>query len=259
MRTLRRSLKIAFVLLLAACGTHPAERNNAGNWHSGRGEYEQAIQAYRAAQVAEPDNAVLYFNAAAALGGSGDIEAAVSSLDQAIARGDDALAASAFHNLGNLYFQQNDYANAIDAYQEALLRNPSDNDTRYNLELALLRSQMVTPTAIEMQTDPDMADAETSITPTNNPAGPENPTPTPTPGVYNNIAQEGGTPQVVEGFKGTERALTITPMIGQTPTPTRSPEEIDRLLKPIENDVRTMEDFLGITATPGEPASGKDW
>ncbi|MBP6459723.1 MAG: tetratricopeptide repeat protein [Crocinitomicaceae bacterium] len=41
------------------------------------------------------------------------------------------------HNLGNSYYQKQEYSKAIDAYKDALRKNPNDNETRYNLALAL--------------------------------------------------------------------------------------------------------------------------
>lgn len=42
----------------------------------------------------------------------------------------------AFHNLGNAYMAQKDYAQAVRAYEDALRNNPTDDETRYNLAIA---------------------------------------------------------------------------------------------------------------------------
>lgn len=42
----------------------------------------------------------------------------------------------AFHNLGNVYFQQKDFKKAVEAYKNALRNDPTDEETRYNLALA---------------------------------------------------------------------------------------------------------------------------
>ena len=49
----------------------------------------------------------------------------------------------AFHNLGNIYLQKEDYQNAVSAFRSALLNNPDDEETRYNYVLAkeLLKKQ----------------------------------------------------------------------------------------------------------------------
>lgn len=42
----------------------------------------------------------------------------------------------AYHNLGNVFMNKKDYANAVEAYKQALRNNPNDEETRYNLALA---------------------------------------------------------------------------------------------------------------------------
>jgi len=44
--------------------------------------------------------------------------------------------AGVLHNLGNSLLEARDYDKSIAAYQNALLNNPSDRDTKYNLEYA---------------------------------------------------------------------------------------------------------------------------
>lgn len=45
--------------------------------------------------------------------------------------------AKAMHNIGNCNFAQQQYDQAVAAYQESLRANPKDNDTRYNLVKAM--------------------------------------------------------------------------------------------------------------------------
>lgn len=56
---------------------------------------------------------------------------------------DKKLKSEAFHNLGNISMKQKQYAQAIEAYKNALRLNPKDEETRYNLALAkkLLKDQ----------------------------------------------------------------------------------------------------------------------
>jgi Ca-activated chloride channel family protein len=42
----------------------------------------------------------------------------------------------ALHNLGNSFFQAKKYKESVEAFKQALRQNPSDEDTRHNLELA---------------------------------------------------------------------------------------------------------------------------
>ncbi|MFT5861434.1 MAG: Ca-activated chloride channel family protein [Flavobacteriales bacterium] len=41
-----------------------------------------------------------------------------------------------FHNLGNALYQRKNYKGAVEAYKNALRNNPTDEETRYNLQLA---------------------------------------------------------------------------------------------------------------------------
>lgn len=51
--------------------------------------------------------------------------------------------AEAYHNLGNTFLKKQDFQKSIDAYKNALRRNPADEDTRYNLAYAkeMLKNQ----------------------------------------------------------------------------------------------------------------------
>jgi len=42
----------------------------------------------------------------------------------------------AFHNLGNVFMKEKNYSAAVQAYKNALINNPSDEETRYNYALA---------------------------------------------------------------------------------------------------------------------------
>ncbi len=44
--------------------------------------------------------------------------------------------AKTYHNLGNIFMDAKDYAKSVSAYQYALINNPRDNETRYNLAVA---------------------------------------------------------------------------------------------------------------------------
>jgi len=41
-----------------------------------------------------------------------------------------------YHNLGNVFMKNKEYAKAVEAYKQALRANPDDDETRYNLALA---------------------------------------------------------------------------------------------------------------------------
>jgi Ca-activated chloride channel homolog len=56
---------------------------------------------------------------------------------------DKYVAAKAYHNYGNALMQQKKFSESMDAYKNALKKNPKDVDTKYNLEYArmMIRKQ----------------------------------------------------------------------------------------------------------------------
>lgn len=239
-------------VVLTGCGVNAAERNNAGNALYARGEYDAALQAYQAAQVAAPNLPQPYYNAASALALAGELEAAIEALEQALATADEDLTAQAYYNLGNIYFQMAEYDDAVVAYQEVLLRRPDDQDARYNYELALSRILPLTPTALEQQVEPEQGETDPNVTPTNQPGALDGPTPTPPP-------QEGPpdpTSTPVEGGDqgGEQQLLTPTPQ----PEGEMTIEDAERLLDSVQQDQRTLQEFLRDIATPSTP-SAEDW
>jgi Ca-activated chloride channel family protein len=173
---IRRVPLLALLLMgLAGCDVNPAERIGAGGDLYQRGDYLGAVEAFQSAQAASPDRPEAYYNAASALARSGQLRRAVAALEQAIAFADDELAAKAYYNLGNVYFEMSRFAEAISAYQDALRLNPEDQDARYNLELALRRAApppAMTPTT-EAPAPPSDAPppTETAPVPTPQPVG----------------------------------------------------------------------------------------
>ncbi|MDR0832729.1 MAG: BatD family protein [Candidatus Symbiothrix sp.] len=69
---------------------------------------------------------------------AGDYEQAVQRYETALATNGES--AAVYYNLGNAYYRLNKVAPAILNYERALLLNPSDKDTRFNLEMAKLKT-----------------------------------------------------------------------------------------------------------------------
>lgn len=228
MRIWLLALGVLVAVMLAGCDTDPAERLEAGNAHFQAGDYRDALGAYQAAQVAAPDWPEPYFNAGSALARLGEYEQAAATLNRAIAVGDPALAAKAYYNLGNVYFESGDYSAAARAYQGALLLNPEDHDARYNLELALRRISPPTPTPADEQPEPTAGE-----TPTDAP-GPAPTTETTTP-------------------TGAAPTPSPQPLAG-----TLAPEEAEQLLDAAQRSQRTLREVLQRLTPQAEPLE-KDW
>lgn len=115
-----------------------------GNELYASGNYEEAEKKYVEAGSLDAELSQALFNKADALYKKGDFEnAAKIFTDVAASASDKSTQASAFHNLGNTLMKTENYQGSVNAYKEALRRNPADEDTRYNLSYALqkLREQ----------------------------------------------------------------------------------------------------------------------
>lgn len=138
----RRVFRLFLLLIgvfLGACTPAAVSHNNSGNGAFDRGAYEAAIQSYRMAQISAPERPEPYYNAANAYNRRGLLESVVILSRQALATADAELAARTWYNLGNGFFDQQAWSQAVHAYREALLRVPDDPDAKYNLELATER------------------------------------------------------------------------------------------------------------------------
>lgn len=100
-------------------------------------DYASAEAAYRKAIAKDPSNTDARYNMGNLYYGKENSVSAEQRLKQAaeIAGSKDEKH-RIFHNLGNSFMQQKDYASAVEAYKNALRANPSDDETRYNLALA---------------------------------------------------------------------------------------------------------------------------
>jgi len=145
---------VVVLVIVSACDVNPSERNNAGNALYAQGQYEGALAAYQAAQVALPDSPEAYYNAASAYSQNGELDKAIEALHQALKTPNSDFKAHAYYNLGNIYFQMLRFDDAVTAYQQALLLNPTDEDARHNLELAIRRLIVPSPTPISPTEQP---------------------------------------------------------------------------------------------------------
>ena len=108
-------------------------------------DYAGATQEYRRALLRDSLSGKANFGISAAAYGQGRYDEAKDYLERAAQdpRLTPRQQAGVLHNLGNVAMQKKDYQSAIQSYEEALIRNPEDDNTRYNLALAqkLLQQQ----------------------------------------------------------------------------------------------------------------------
>jgi Ca-activated chloride channel homolog len=101
----------------------------------GDGEFDEALKHFHTAQLDLPDDRRLEFNIADSYYRLEDYASAEQSFGRVLSLGgDDSLAQRAYYNLGNTLYFQGRLEEAIDAYEQALVLDPEDEDARHNLE-----------------------------------------------------------------------------------------------------------------------------
>jgi Ca-activated chloride channel family protein len=130
-------------LALAGCSQSAEKLNNDGNEAFANQDYQSALTAYHQAQEEAPELAEPHYNEANTHYRLEDYGQAQQQIEQALVteEGQEALDQSSYYNLGNVFFQAEQYEMAIEAYKEALRLNPDDLQAKQNLELALRQLQ----------------------------------------------------------------------------------------------------------------------
>jgi Ca-activated chloride channel family protein len=131
------------VVALAGCGQSAETLNNKGNEAFADQDYEGALTAYLGAQEDAPEMAEPHYNAANSHYRMEDYQQAQQEIERALVaeESQQALDQHSYYNLGNTFFQAQQFEPAIQAYKEALRLNPDDLEAKQNLELALRQLQ----------------------------------------------------------------------------------------------------------------------
>ncbi|MBK9273607.1 MAG: tetratricopeptide repeat protein [Flavobacteriales bacterium] len=130
------------LLAMSVAGAQAQDRKadaalSEGNALYRQGDHAGAAAAYQRAGTLAPADLRPTFNLGDALYRQGDPAAAQQQFERSAQESrDPADQARAYHNLGNSHLAQQRPQQAIEAYRQALRRDPSDEDTRYNLAYA---------------------------------------------------------------------------------------------------------------------------
>lgn len=101
-----------------------------------------AMTHYKRALELKGDSSVIFYDVGNLLYEQGDYESAMKFYGGSVSpNGTDRELGETLYNLGNSYFQKQQYDKAAAAYIESLKRNPGDEQAKYNLELARLMLQ----------------------------------------------------------------------------------------------------------------------
>jgi len=145
----RQQFFAGLLVLLPILGSDQAERAvHEGNLLYGSGQYRAALDRYQAAGSVQPESAAIQFDQGAALFKNLNQERALDRFLAALPGADPKLASRAQYNIGVIKYRQalaaaHDYADALPlaqaavrSFRESLTLDPSQDDARYNLELA---------------------------------------------------------------------------------------------------------------------------
>jgi tetratricopeptide (TPR) repeat protein len=130
---------IIILLLLPALSFAQKEARliREGNKSYKQGEFKDAEINYRKSLELNKASVKGEFNLGDALYELKDYESSQQQFEALTKKIEDPLQrAEAFHNLGNSFLAADKYQESIDAFKNALRNNPTDIDTKYNLEYA---------------------------------------------------------------------------------------------------------------------------
>jgi len=141
MNRLSKILIAVMILTTLTVGHASAEdfdsAGREGVAHYNANQYDMAADKFQEAQANQPENPEVAYNLANARYRLGQYEAAIEDYASVIAQTPDAhLKQQALYNQGNAYFRLGYLEEAVETYKKALEINPSDEDSKFNLEYA---------------------------------------------------------------------------------------------------------------------------
>lgn len=137
---LRTTLLLLISLLIVSLTVFAQSEKKSvrqGNREFKKGEYLDSEISYRSALELNPSSIKGNFNLGDALYKQEKYEDAAKIFEDLSSLNIDSQEkANIYHNLGNTYFNNQKFAESVEAYKNALRNNPSDIETKYNLAQA---------------------------------------------------------------------------------------------------------------------------
>lgn len=144
MKTMLRRILFLLVVALTTTGLQAQTDRQyvrKGNKYYMRGDFEKADMEYMKALSLNENNTQALYNRGCANMQEHPDSAIRFFMEAGKLEPNKIRKAMAYHNIGWMYHINQKYDEAIEAYKEALRNNPSDNETRYNLQLAKLQKK----------------------------------------------------------------------------------------------------------------------
>jgi Ca-activated chloride channel family protein len=121
-----------------------------------KGRFAEAEKAYARSDMDNPKDLRYRYNRGCAAYQSGDYQSAAAAFASVLRRSkDDEIRFKAAYNLGNANYRQGDFKSAVDHFKQAIGYDPSNEDTRHNLEIALRALQKQKEQQSQDQSQPD--------------------------------------------------------------------------------------------------------
>lgn len=98
------------------------------------GEYDKAIQLYSNMLADKSDDTNLKFNLGSSFYKKGTFNAAKSGFEDALDSEDNYTKSRTYYNLGNTYFKLNKPEESLQAFKNAMMLDPEDEDAKFNYE-----------------------------------------------------------------------------------------------------------------------------
>lgn len=242
---MRTALQI-FLLLLAiqAWGQSDRYTIRSGNSLYDKGEFALAEEKYNEVTLSDPQNYKAWFNRGAAQYRQDLFDEAITSFDRSLRETENPLEQSAiYHNIGNIHLKKEEWKNAVDAYKNALRKNPNDEQTRENLAYAMNKLQQGEGEGGEDGENQENQDQE----------GDQN-----KDGDQQNDENKEGESEQQKGNEGEEQQNSQKP--GEAVEGSMTREEAERLLEAIMQQEQKVQDKLKQEKLKGKKyKQDKDW
>lgn len=135
------AILLVFISVSSSAQNYKKELRQGTNLYL-KNKYKESEVSFRKAYKLNPNEFKTPFNLGDALYKQEKFEDAEKLFNDAQTKTKDAKEqANAYHNLGNTYLMQKKLDESIEAYKNALRRNPNDTQTKYNLSYAMLLKQ----------------------------------------------------------------------------------------------------------------------
>lgn len=134
-----KSVYVALLLFLVPLNSFSLDisleiKGSKANKFYNKKDYQEAYKRYSDILKEKPNSNEVKFNMANTLYKLNRFDDALKFYDSIDNK---KLEADKLYNKGNTYYMKNEYEKAVDMYRKAIMKNPKNEDAKYNLELAL--------------------------------------------------------------------------------------------------------------------------